>query len=206
MLRELLSIIKRSFVGIKFRARNRHNKVFVASNFPIKCVNVGRETYGPLHVTWMAPLTARLIIGDYCSIGPGVKFLVGGGHNYKRISTYPFQSVVYHEPTKINSKSLDIIIEDDVWIGFDSLIMSGVRVGKGSVIGARSIVTKDIPPYSIFIGNKVVKSRFPDEIIEKIKAIDYSMIKHDNCDEYKQYCQTELDDNNVDEVLNAFIK
>ena len=69
--------------------------------------------------------------------------------------------LVYNEKT-IDRKNNDIVIEDDVWIGFGVLIMSGVKVGKGSVIGARSIVTKDVPPYSIFVGNKVIKKRFPD--------------------------------------------
>lgn len=205
MVGKFLSLFKLSLFRIKFRIKNEHNKTFPVSNFPLKCVSVGKKSYGPLNIIWMAPLSTHLKIGNYCSIGPSVTFLVGGAHNYKRISTYPFQTVVYHEPTR-GSKNLDIIIEDDVWIGFDSLVMSGVRIGKGSVIGARSIVSKDIPPYSIFIGNKVVKSRFPDEIISKIKMIDFSMISHDECDEYRQYCQTEIDDNNVDEVLDSFVK
>lgn len=205
MLREFLSKIKLSYVRIKFRNKNKHNRTFAASNFPIKCVSIGRNTYGPLHITWMAPLTARLEIGNYCSIGPGVKFLIGGRHNYKRISTYPFQTVVYHEATKETCKKMDIIIEDDVWIGFESLIMTGVRIGKGSIIGARSIVTKDVPPYSVFIGNRVVKPRFPDCVVSKLKEIDYSKLNHKKDDNYQQYCQTEIDENNIDSVLHAFI-
>lgn len=91
-----------------------------------------------------------------------------------------------------------------MWIGYNCLIMSGVTIGKGSVIGARSVVAKSIPPYSIYIGNKVVRKRFPDEIISKLMEIDYSRIKHKRSDLYMRYCQTEIDVDNVEEVLNAF--
>lgn len=63
----------------------------------------------------------------------------------------------------------NIIVEDDVWIGMEALILSGVKIGRGSIIGARAIVTKDVPPYSIFIGNRVLKRRFSEKIIETVK-------------------------------------
>lgn len=69
-----------------------------------------------------------------------------------------------------------IIIEDDVWIGYDALIMPGVTIGKGSVIGARAIVTKDVPPYSIYVGNKVIKKRFSEDIINKLSTIDFQKL------------------------------
>lgn len=99
-----------------------------------------------------------------------------------------------------------IIIEDDVWIGYEVLIMSGVTIGKGSVVGARSIVTKDIPPYSVFVGNKVIKQRFDSSSIEKIKGIDFSQINHYVGDEYQDFCQTEIGLENVDDIVSKFIK
>lgn len=152
----------------------------------------------------MAPKDAYVHIGNYCSIGPSVTFLVGGEHNYKRISTYPFQTLVYHEVTRDKNINRNIVIEDDVWIGFDALILSGVTVGKGSVIGARSIVSKDIPPYSIYVGNKIIKKRFSDKIIEKLKKIDYSKINHSSKDSYSDLCQEEVTEDNIDYILHRF--
>jgi serine acetyltransferase len=76
----------------------------------------------------------------------------------------------------------DIIIENDVWIGATATIMSGVKISNGAVIGAGSVVTKDVPPYAIVAGNpaKVVKYRFTEEQIEKLLSIawwDWEEIK-----------------------------
>lgn len=90
--------------------------------------------------------------------------------------------------------------------GFGVLIMSGVKVGKGSVIGARSIVTKDVPPYSIFVGNKVIKKRFPDVVIDKLLDLDFNTIAHKKGDLYQSYCQKEVDADNVDNIINKFKK
>lgn len=98
-----------------------------------------------------------------------------------------------------------IIIEDDVWIGYDALIMSGVTIGKGSVIGARAIVTKDVPPYSIYVGNKVIKKRFSEDIINKLSTIDFSKVEHTSVDTYMNYCQTEITSSNVDDILDCFV-
>ena len=143
-------------------------------------------------------------IGNYCSIGPKVIFMGGGEHNYKRISTYPFQSKVYKQKTN-NPVNHSIIIEDDVWIGYDALIMPGVTIGKGSVIGARAIVTKDVPPYSIYVGNKVIKKRFSEDIINKLSIIDFSKVEHTSFDTYINYCQTEITSSNVDDILECFV-
>ena len=150
-----------SVINFRFRKKNRHNYVSVGNRFPISSVEVGIKTYGVLNVIWMAPQWAKLKIGNYCSIGPQVTFLMGGQHDHKRISTWPFQSRVYKIPPPFDANTTnnnyDIIIEDDVWIGYDAFIMSGVTVGKGAVIGTRSIVTKNVPPFSVFVGNKVIK-------------------------------------------------
>ena len=67
--------------------------------------------------------------------------------------------------------------------------MPGVRIGQGSVIAARSIVTTDVPPYSIYIGTSVRKKRFSDEIIRELQSLDYSRIRHKAGDKYEEYCQ-----------------
>lgn len=147
----------------------------------------------------------RLTIGNYCSIAKNVKFFLGGGHNYLKISTYPFLTKVYNGMgNSARSESIDIIVEDDVWIGYDSIILAGIRIGKGSVIGARSIVTGSVPPYSVYVHNKVIKQRFPNLIIEKIKDIDFKKIHHKKGDLYQQYCNTELTMENVDEIVKSF--
>lgn len=203
MLNKIKRIIKLKKHQKEWRKHNSHNETTAQSIFPPDRVKVGKGTYGPLNIILMAEDT-HIKIGNYVSIGPSVTLMGGGEHDYGRISTYPFQTKIYNEKTtrKLNR---DIIIEDDVWIGYEALIMPGVVIGKGSVIGARAIVTKDVPPYSIYVGTKVIKKRFSDEIIEKIKAIDYSEIKHSSGDVYRKYCQTAIDEENIDEVLKNFV-
>lgn len=82
--------------------------------------------------------------------------------------------------------------------------MAGAKIGKGSVIGARSVVTGTIPPYSIYVGNKVIKKRFSDDIIAAIKNIDYSRISHQKNDVYEQFCNDEITVDNVEKVKHAF--
>lgn len=91
-----------------------------------------------------------------------------------------------------------------MWIGYDSLIMPGITIGKGAVIGARSIVTKDVPPYSVYVGNKVIKKRFDEETIAKIQRIDFSRIEHIRTDKYAQFCQVDLTHDNVDKIIQSF--
>lgn len=100
MIHNLIRIIRISLFKRIWRKRNRHNSTTVERVFPKENVSVGKNTYGPLNIIWMAPKDASLTIGNYCSIGPKVTFLVGGEHNYRRISTWPFQSLVYQQKTE----------------------------------------------------------------------------------------------------------
>lgn len=204
VITELKKLRKLQILKKKWKKINIDNETYVEENiFSIDDVHVGRGTYGPINMIWMAK-DAEVYIGDYCSIGPKVKFLVGGEHNYHRISTFPFQTKIYNESTR-GEISRNIVIEDDVWIGYDSLIMSGVTIGKGSVIGARSVVAKDVPPYSIFVGNKVIKKRFSDDIIQKLEKINFNSISHEKGDLYQRYCQVEINEENINEVMTVFV-
>ena len=100
-----------------------------------------------------------------------------GDHKLDAISTYPFPIFQHGWETAYDIKDLpvkgDLIIGNDVWIGYDSLIKNGVNVGDGAIIAARSVVVKDVPPYAIVAGNpaKVVKMRFDDSTIDRLLLI-----------------------------------
>lgn len=123
----------------------------------------------------------RLIIGKFCAIATGVKFIMGGAnHKLDGISTYPFPIFGQGWETEIEQvmnlpSRGDTIVSNDVWIGYESLIMPGVRIGDGAVIAARSVVVKDIPPYTIAGGNPAqpIKQRFSDAEVAQLLEIKW---------------------------------
>lgn len=119
----------------------------------------------------------RLTIGKFCSIACGAKFLFNSAnHTLSSLSTYPFP--IFFEEWGTEKKDVaeawenkgDIVIGNDVWIGYEAVILSGVTIGDGAVIGARAVVTKDVPPYTIAAGipARPIRKRFPDEVILKL--------------------------------------
>lgn len=121
----------------------------------------------------------RLVIGKFCAIARGVKFIMNGAnHKVSGISTYPFQifgngwEEVAPGPGDLPYKG-DTIIGNDVWIGYDSLIMPGVRIGNGAIISSRSVVTGDVPAYTVVGGNpaRPIKERFPSHVVSELEAI-----------------------------------
>ncbi|NOW90348.1 virginiamycin A acetyltransferase [Clostridium beijerinckii] len=124
----------------------------------------------------------KLIIGKFCSIACKAKFLMtSGNHTMKSLSTYTFP--IFYEKWGLDVSLItnawdnkgDIVIGNDVWIGYDAIIMSGVKIGDGAIIGTRAIVTNDVPPYTIVGGipAKVIKKRFGDDIILKLLKIKW---------------------------------
>lgn len=114
-------------------------------------------------------------IGRYCSIAERVIIGVDpAGHPLNWLSTHPFQySKKYlsmESPLTYEGEWLDVVIGNDVWIGQEAIIMKGVKIGNGAVIGARSIVTQDIPDYAIAVGvpARIIKYRFSEEIIKEL--------------------------------------
>lgn len=115
----------------------------------------------------------KLIIGKFCSIASGATFMLAGnqGHRHDWISSFPFDVGKFGDKVKSGfERDGDTVIGNDVWLGTECVIMPGVNIGDGAVIGARAVVTKDVPPYAIVVGNpgKVVKKRFSDEQITKL--------------------------------------
>lgn len=115
----------------------------------------------------------KLIIGKFCSIACNAKFLMtGGNHTMKSLSTYAFPLCgeewgLTLNPVDAWDNKGDIIIGNDVWIGYEAVIMSGVKIGDGAIIGTRAVVANDVPPYTIVGGipAKVIKRRFSDDVI-----------------------------------------
>ena len=118
----------------------------------------------------------KLIIGSFCSIGSGATFIMAGnqGHRSDWISTFPFfwmSDVPAFAGAENGYKPAgDTVIGNDVWIGSEAIIMSGVTIGDGAVIGARALVTKDVEPYAIVGGNpaKIIRKRFKDSDIVRL--------------------------------------
>lgn len=124
----------------------------------------------------------KLKIGKFCSIACGAKFLFNSAnHTMSSLSTYPFP--LFYEEWGISKKDVtkswdnkgNIIIGHDVWIGFEAIILAGVTIGNGAIIGARSVVTKDVPPYAIVAGvpARIVRKRFNEDVIVKLLEIKW---------------------------------
>ena len=124
----------------------------------------------------------RLTIGKFCSIACGAKFIfTSANHKLGSLSTYPFP--LFFEEWELDKSNVtdawdnkgDIVIGNDVWIGYEAVIMQGVTIGDGAIIGTRAVVTKDVPPYSIVGGvpAKPLRKRFSDEVITQLLEIKW---------------------------------
>ncbi|WP_414713410.1 CatB-related O-acetyltransferase [Sphingomonas sp.] len=134
---------------------------------------IGRGTYGRPRIL-SYPNDAKLKIGAYCSIAADVRIFLGGEHHPEWVTTYPFGALwrEHAHPDQPKSRG-DVVIGNDVWIGREAMIMSGVTIGDGAVVAARALVAKDVPPYAVVGGNpaKPIRMRFSDEVITRLLAL-----------------------------------
>ena len=119
----------------------------------------------------------RLRIGKFCSIACGAKFIFNSAnHSLRSLSTYPFP--IFFEDWELNVERIpeawdnkgDIVVGNDVWIGYEAVILAGVTIGDGAVVAARSVVTRDVPPYTIVGGvpAKPIRKRFDEETVHRL--------------------------------------
>lgn len=124
----------------------------------------------------------RLVIGKFCSIACGVKFLFNSvNHTLKSLSSYTFP--LFYEDWGLEKSNVatawdnkgDIVIGNDVWIGYEAVIMAGVHIGNGAIIAARAVVTKDVPAYTIVGGvpARPIRKRFDEDTIHKLEALQW---------------------------------
>lgn len=121
----------------------------------------------------------RLIIGRYCAIARGATFVTNGAnHRMSGFSTYPFN--IFGNgwerstplPQELPYKG-DTVVGNDVWIGYEAMLMPGVRVGDGAIVAARSVVSADVPAYAIVAGNpaRVVRMRYDETQVQRLLRI-----------------------------------
>lgn len=161
----------------KWSKQNRHNLTMPNNIFDISLVKVGKGTYGELNIASFSKEN-KIYIGNYCSIAQEVVFVINSEHHINTMSTYPYK-VHSLKITDMEAFSKgDIVVDDDVWIGYRATIMSGVHIGQGAVVAAGAVVTKDVPPYAIVGGvpAKVLKYRFSEDIVDVLKQIDFSKL------------------------------
>lgn len=122
----------------------------------------------------------RLVIGKFCSIACGAKFIfTSANHALGSLSTYPFP--IFCDEWALDAVNVtdawdnkgDIVVGNDVWIGYEAVILSGVTIGDGAIIGARAVVTKDVPPYTIVAGvpARPIRKRFDEETIARLEQL-----------------------------------
>ncbi len=142
------------------------------------------------------------VIGKFCSIADNCSIGLAK-HPIDWVSTSPVfirgrNKLHYHFSQHEYKSVTRTIIEDDVWIGINTIIMSGITVGKGSIVGAGSVVTKNVEPYSIVAGNpaKIIRYRFEDDIISKLLKLDWTSWTSDTISKHASLF------NNVNEFVN----
>lgn len=145
--------------------------------------STGRHSYGIENIkirSWGEG--AHLFIGGFCSIADDLTIFLGGNHRSDWTTTFPFGHILNRKfpAGQINghghpATNGHVIIENDVWIGSGCTIMSGIRIGTGSIVSARSVVVRDVEPYTIVGGNpaKPIKRRFTKQIIQQLLKIQW---------------------------------
>ncbi|KQS93353.1 hypothetical protein ASG21_12500 [Chryseobacterium sp. Leaf394] len=161
----------------RWRQLNLHNSTVLGFSTDINKITVGNSTYGSLNVYEFGILGEGLFIGNYVSIARNVNFILGGNHKMDTFTSYPLKAMLTFRDFDQDAESKGpIIVEDECWIGFNVTILSGVTIGRGAIIAAGSVVTKDVLPFSIVGGNpaKIIKFKHNEEIISYLKTVSLS--------------------------------
>lgn len=208
VIKSINNRVQKRVAKYQWRKKNSHNATKMNGFFRAENVIVGKATYGTLEVIDYSPNNIKLYIGNYCSIAPNVVFVLGGEHNLYTLSTFPFRArLAENRQLEAGSKG-DIKIEDDVWIGIGATIMSGVSIGQGAVIGANSLVNKNVPPYAIVGGNpaRIIKYRFSEYVIRRLLEIDFEKLSEEFVNNNLDLLYHKVTDDNVDYLVSKVIE
>ena len=173
-------------------------------------MSIGKHTYKIENLQiYYYDSGAKLYIGNFCSIASGIKIFLGGNHRHDWVTTYPFGHIHQDIFNNFNGEGHpttkgDIIIGNDVWIGQNTTIMSGIKIGDGAVIANNSHIVKDVEPYSIVGGNpaKLIRYRFTTEQIDKLLRIKWWDWEDEKINKFTPL----LCNNNIDDFINKALE
>lgn len=168
----MLRLLELVNLKAEWAIKNPHNNTYPVRYFPIDLVSIGDYSYGPIDIYTYRAVGEGLEIGKYCSIAKDVKFILGGNHKTDCLMTFPVKNIFGKQRENVALTKGKIILEDDLWIGVGSTILSGVRLGQGCVVAAGSVVTKSFPSYAIIGGNpaRIIKMRFDEKVLNKLET------------------------------------
>ena len=200
-----LGRIKLKLFQKKYRRLNKHNLTFIMDFCNLDHIQVGKKSYGEINLVDHSPCENKLVIGNYCSIGKNVQFLLGGEHQIKSISTFPFKAMCTGVLREAGSKG-NINVNDDVWIGSNAIICSGVTIGQGAIVAAGAVVTKDVEPYEIVGGNpaKLIKYRFNESLRRKLLELDITKLFDGFTTEDFSLIYQELNEENLKKIMEKY--
>lgn len=169
--------------AIVYREKNKHNFTSLSTkvNNP-SVIKVGKYSYGEIITESFGNPKESLQIGNFVSIASNVTFILGGNHQQNTFTTYPLKSQFIVNDPKLDAQTNGtIIVDDEVWIGSNVVILSGVKIGKGAIIAAGSVVTKDVAPFAIVGGApaKFIKYRLSEDLKILRERVDLENVSKD---------------------------
>jgi acetyltransferase-like isoleucine patch superfamily enzyme len=169
--------------SLSFKKRKKayfYTRDFLKKAIASGLANVGEYSYGNIQIFGEE---SKLYVGRYCSIALQCKVFLGYSHRVDWVTTYPFNVISRWPHAKQDwaaghlkghpATKGDVVIGNDVWLGFNTTVLSGVTIGDGAAVGANSLVTKDIPAYALVGGNpaRLIRYRFDQNVIERLLQI-----------------------------------
>lgn len=197
ILKEMVNIFRSSVRKRNWKKLHPNSDTIPMNEFDFNKVQLGYGSYGELNVVDFGGAN-KLIIKNYVSIAQKVTFVLNADHYTNHISTYPYKVKILHSESSESFGKGDIIVDDDVWIGYGATILSGVHIGQGAVVAAGAVVTRDVPPYAIVGGvpAKVIKYRFEPAMVEELLKVDYSKLTKEEIEKHIDDLYVELKDRN----------
>lgn len=205
MMRVNKEYIKLFRFKLLWRKRNRHNFTGAKNVFNENNAAVGKYTYGRIKIL-NERSDVKLYIGSFSSIAEEVTFILGNDHCIDRLSTYPFRHMLINSDAVDAMTKGDIIVEDDVWIGYGATILSGVHIHQGAIIAAGAVVTHEIPPYAIAGGvpARIIKYRFSPAVIDYMLTLDYGKLEDSTVKEHIDDLYRPVNVMTLDEIKNLY--